>query len=430
MQAVLDQAGYESKILDLYDNYDEARKVIKEYNPDVIGIACFTTYRMSSYKLAKIAKEVKPTVKVIMGGPHATFLWGQIIKNIPEVDIITMGESEHTFLEVVQHLDYKLGYSPLSEIDGIVYRFDNNFYMTKPRKPIENLDILPFPSYRDIDLKKYAIPCPPTFDSSEIKPSVSSSRGCFFNCTFCSTKVFWGNWRARSPKNVVDEIEWLYKKGIKYFNFSDDIFTTDQNRVIEICKEMIKRDIKMNWYCETRVNNISFEMLKWMKQAGCYLIQFGVESGSDYMLKNINKMITTDQIKVAFKMAKDAGLQTEILLMVGNQGETWESIYETERLLDELNPDIVIISITHIFPATKLYELAKEKGIINDGFWLKDTPTIEYIGDHYVKTLMKMRLHIIKHYYKNKGRFAFYRYVIGQIRKNPKILWENIKGLI
>lgn len=427
MQSVLDQANYESKILDIYSNYDEVRKEIKEYNPDVIGIACFTTYRNSSYELARIAKEVKPEVKVVMGGPHATFMWGQIIKNIKSVDIIIMGEAEYTMLDVVYHLENKL---PLSEVEGIVFRVGESFYMSKPRKVIENLDELPFPSYRDIDLKKYAIPCPPTFPYSDIKPSVSSSRGCFGACSFCSTKVFWGNWRARSPKNTVDEIEMLYKKGARYFNFSDDIFTTDKNRVIEICKEMIKRDIKMQWYAETRVDVISPEMFKWMKEAGCYLVQFGVESGSDYMLKNINKMITTEQIKNAFKMAKDARLQTEILLMVGNQSETWESIYETEKLLDEVNPDIVIISITHIFPATRLYEIAKEKGIINDDFWMKDVPTIEYTGDHSVKTLMKMRLHIIKHYYKNKGRFAFYKYVIGQIKKNPKILWESIRGMI
>lgn len=427
MQAVLDTAGYESKIFDLYKSYDEVEKEIKEYDPDIVAIACFTTYRASSYKLARIAKEVKPKCKVVMGGPHATFMWGQIIKNIKEVDIIILGEAEYTMLELVYHLENRL---PLSEVDGIVFRVGNGFYMSKPRKVIQNLDDLPFPNYRDIDLKKYAIPCPPTFPYSDIKPSICSSRGCYANCTFCSTRIFWGNWRARSPKNVVDEIEILYNKGARYFNFNDDIFTTDKNRVVEICKEMIKRNIKMKWYAETRVDVISPEMFKWMKDAGCYLVQFGVESGSDYMLKNINKMITTEQIKIAFKMAKDAGLQTEILLMVGNQGETWESIYETEKLLDEVNPDIVIISITHIFPATKLYEIAKEKGIINDNFWLKDIPTIEYTGDHSVKTLMKMRLHIIKHYYRNKGRFAFYRYVIGQIKKNPKILWESIKGMI
>ena len=351
------------------------------------------------------------------------------MKNIPEVDIIVIGEGEYAMLDIVKQLDKHL---PLNEVEGIIFRkLNGEIEFTKPRPSIKNLDKLPFPSYRDINLKDYAIPCPPTFDSSEIKPNIVSSRGCMFFCTFCSTKVFWGNWRARTSKNVVDEIEYLYREqNARYFSFADDIFTTDQNRVIEICKEMIRRDIKMQWYCETRVNNISPELFKWMKAAGCYLIQFGVESGSNEILTNINKMITTDQIKEAFKLAKEAGLQTEILLMVGNQGDDWESIYETEKLMDEVNPDIVIISITHIFPSTILYEIAKEKGIINDDFWLKDTPTIEYTGDHDLKTLIKMRLHIIKHYYKTKGKFAFYKYVIGQIKKNPKILWESIKGLI
>jgi len=430
IQACLDKAGYESKIVDIYDSYDEIRKIIKDYNPDIIGISCFTTYRKSSFELAKIVKEVKPKVKVIMGGPHATFLWKQIMENYQEVDIIVLGEGEITMVELVKKLNKDL---PLKNVKGIVFRNNKGkIIKTEPRPLIKNLDDLPFPSYRDIDLKKYAIPTPPTVTTKEVKANLITSRGCPFGCTFCSTTQFWGRfWRPRSAKNVVDELEWLNKEyGIKFFSFSDDVFTVNQQRVIDICKEIIKRNLKIKWYTETRVDCVSKGMLDWMKKAGCYLIQFGVESGSPRILKKINKIITVEQIKNAFRLAKEVGLETEILLMVGNQGDNWESIKETKKLIDETKPDIIIISLTHIFPATKLYESAKEKGIINGDYWLTDKTIPEYTVDNTLKELVKMRLDLVRHFYKNKGNFAFTKYVIGQIKKNPRILLEHVKAFL
>lgn len=428
IQACLDKEGYkENKIVDIYDSYNQIEKIIKEYSPDVVGIACFTTYRNSSFKLANIAKKVNPKIKTVLGGPHATFMWEQIINNFSSVDFIVIGEAEETMVELVKSLDKG---TSLKDVMGIAFREDGKALMTGCRVPMKNLDELPFPSYRDIDLKKYAIPCPPLTTTNEVKANIVSSRGCYGNCTFCSTKVFWGNWRARSAKNVVDEIEWLYNmQNVRFFSFSDDIFTTDINRVIDICKDILNRGLKIKWFCETRVNNISLELFENMKKAGCYLVQFGVESGSEKILKSINKNVTKDQIINAFKLAKQAGLQTEVLIMVGNQGEDWGTIKETEELLTHIDADILIISITHIFPATKLYELAKEHKLIDDDFWLTDKTIPEYTVDNSMSELIKMRLDVVKHFYKNKGTFAFYKYIIGQIRKNPKVLIEHLKVL-
>jgi anaerobic magnesium-protoporphyrin IX monomethyl ester cyclase len=426
IQACLDKAGYkENKIVDIYNSYDDLEKIIREYNPDAVGIACFTTYRNSSYKLADIVKKINPGIKTFLGGPHSTFMWEQIMKNYANVDFIVIGEAEITAVELIKAIDKGL---PLRDVQGIVFREDGNVIKTEDRPLIKDLDELPFPSYRDIELKKYAIPCPPTTTTNEVKANIVSSRGCYGNCTFCSTKVFWGNWRARTAKNVVDEIEWLYNtQNVRFFSFSDDIFTTDIKRVIDICNDIVARGLKIKWFCETRVNNVSLELFESMKKAGCYLVQFGVESGSDKILKNINKNVTKDQIINAFKLAKQAGLQTEILIMVGNQGEDWSTIKETEELFAHIDADILIISITHIFPATRLYDLAKEHNIIDDDFWLTDKTIPEYTVDNSVSELMKMRLDVVKKFYKSKGRLAFYRYVIGQIRKNPRILQEHFK---
>jgi radical SAM superfamily enzyme YgiQ (UPF0313 family) len=161
------------------------------------------------------------------------------------------------------------------------------------------------------------------------------------------------------------------------------------------------------------------------------MVEFGVESGSEVILNNINKMIKLNQIRDAFRMAKEVGLQTEILLMVGNPGENWTTVNETSKLLKEVSPDIVVISILHIFPATEVYELAKKAGIIDDSFWLKEQPFMEYTVDNDLKTLMRMRNYIIKNYYVYKYRHkGLIKYIWGQIKKNPRILWESLKGMI
>lgn len=417
IQAVLDKEGYESKIVDLYDSYNEIRHIITSYNPDVVGISCFTFFRKSSFELAKIAKEISPRIKVVMGGPHATFLWGQILRNIPEVDVIVRGEGEITYIELIKAFEKN---TSLDNVDGIAFRKGDIPYLTKERKPIQNLDSIPFPSYRDIDLKNYPI------------VHVHSSRGCPNCCTYCSTTQFWKNyWRARSAKNVVDEIEWLVKeKGVKDLYFSDDIFTTNKQRVIDICRMLIDRKILLKWSAETRVDSVSREMLEWMKKAGCYKIDLGVESGSPTILKNIKKNITIEQIKQAFKWCREIGLKTLSYIMVGNWGETWDTIRETEKLLDEIKPDVLGIAIATIYPNNELYEIAKEKGVIDDDFWLSDKIILKYTGEHSMNELVKMRLDVARHFYKDRGTFAFTKYILNQVRKKPKLLLEHLKILL
>jgi len=426
LQASLDKAGYtNSKIVD-EDSYEKVKKAIEDYDPDVVGISCLTVYRSSSFKIAKMAKEIKPKVKVILGGPHATFMWEQIMKNFKYVDVIVVGEGEITTVELIKALERD---KPLKNIKGIVFREDGKIIKTEPRPLIENLDEVPFPSYRNIDFDKYAVAKPPDYYEKERKASIISSRGCIGNCHFCSTTQFWSRrWRARSAKNVVDEIESLYNKyNIRFFVFFDDIFTTNQQRVIDICKEIIKRDLKIRWYAETRVDCVSKEMLEWMKKSGCFLVQFGIESGSTTILKTINKKVTMDQIITAVKMVKEVGMQTEPFFMVGNPGETKKTIEETKRLIDILKPDALGISITRVFPCTQLYELAKEKGMMTDEFWLTDKAVPEYTIEHSLKELASMRFDILRHFYKSKGRFAFYKYLLDLFRMNPSVLTDHLK---
>ncbi len=427
LQACLDKAGYtDSKIVDIYKSYDEIKRIIAEYNPDVVGISCFTVYRGSSYKLARLAKEVNPGVKVVMGGPHATYMWEQIMRNLPFVDMIVLGEGDVTIVELVRALDKNL---PLDDVKGIVFRKGSDVVKTDARPLIDNLDEVPFPSYRDINLDYYAVAKPPEYYSKQKKASIVSSRGCVFSCNFCSTTVFWSRrWRPRSPANVVDEMEKLYKEqSVKFFTFVDDIFTTNPQRVIEICKEIMRRNMKIKWYAETRVDCIPKEMLEWMKKAGCFLIQLGVESGSDTILKNINKKITGEQVVNAIKTIRDVGMRAETLLMVGNPGETKETVDETRKVLLAGRPDEIVVSVTRVFPSTQLCELAKKQGLLSDDFWLSDKIAPEYTVENSMEDLLIMRLNLLKGFYDSKGRFAYLGFILNQFMLNPRILTDHLK---
>jgi len=370
IQSQLENNGHNTKTIDMFDySSKKAEKKIRKENPDIVGISCFTYYRANSLKLAKICKKVNPGIKVILGGAHADFMYNQILSHFPEVDYIVTGEGEITTLQLVRAIEHN---QSLKNIKGIVFRSNGEIIRTANRDPIQNLDEIPFPCYRDFELERYSsLPTASQHGMQKLKhTSIITSRGCPFNCQFCSTSKFWGRfWRPRTPKNVVDEIERLNSEyNIQFLDFADDTFTLDQKRVIEICKEIIKRKLGIYWYAGTRADCVSRELFKWMKQAGCIQIDVGVESGSPKILETINKRITVKQVISAFKMADEIELDTNCLFMVGNPGETKKTIEETIKLLDIINPKVITVGLTRIFPATPLYDIAKEKGMVNDDY--------------------------------------------------------------
>ena len=377
--AVLRNEGYDVSILDAYFlSWKEMEAALREKKPDVLGITCLTEGRASAYGLARLAKSLDPTVKTVMGGHHAAYLCEQVLENYP-VDIVVRGEGELTFLELVQALENK---ADLQRVKGIAYRDEGVVVKTSKREFMSDLDRLPVPLYEFFDFD-----CYPDYRirmAYRGKPrkkigryvSVVTSRGCPGNCLFCSSSRFWGvKWRSRSAESVVDEVEMLYKDyRARYINFADDAFTIEPERVIAICKEILKRKLRIRWDCTTRVNAVSVEMFEWMKAAGCFFVSFGVESGCASVLANINKRITIPDITRAFKLAHKAGLRAVAFLMVGNPGESDVSVDETAALLKAIRPWRTSVSVAMVFPGSALYERAKASGFLNDDFWLTERP--------------------------------------------------------
>jgi len=245
----------------------------------VIGLSVFHANRWGAIEIARVAKQVDPSVTIVFGGIGATFLWDHFLTHFREIDFCVLGEGEYPFLKLIKAIE-KGDQTGIEEISGIAFRRNNKIVRNERATPIENLDELPLPA-------KY-------FRYQHI----TSTRGCPGNCTFCGSPRFWGHKvRFHSPEYFVDQLEILYKKGITFFYFSDDTFMLKKDRVVEICKTIIEKNLNISWAAISHVNFVDEEVLSWMRKAGCTQISYGVESGSERIRQLLNKNIRTDQIK-------------------------------------------------------------------------------------------------------------------------------------
>ncbi len=361
--AVLKENHYDCEILNWYSINrapELIKKILIEKRPDVIGLSVFHANRWGAIEIARVAKQVDPSVTIVFGGIGATFLWDHFLTHFREIDFCVLGEGEYPFLKLIKAIE-KGDQTGIEEISGIAFRRNNKIVRNERATPIENLDELPLPA-------KY-------FRYQHI----TSTRGCPGNCTFCGSPRFWGHKvRFHSPEYFVDQLEILYKKGITFFYFSDDTFMLKKDRVVEICKTIIEKNLNISWAAISHVNFVDEEVLSWMRKAGCTQISYGVESGSERIRQLLNKNIRTDQIKNAFTLTTKYGILARAYFIYGCPGESWETIQETIDLIHEIKPLSIIFYILDIFPGTALYADFLEQSGLTDDMWLKQIEDIMY----------------------------------------------------
>jgi len=323
---------------------DEFKKRIAEINADFIGISMVSPRYNEAKQTIIICREIFPQALIVAGGPHPSAVPEETLREIPELDVCIFGEGEITMHELAAGM-------PFEQINGIAFRENDRIKTNAPREFIKDLDSLPYPARDLFPLEKYRTH--PPYGRENPYFSMINSRGCPFQCAYCSKDVFRQTFRANSPKRVCDELEMLISKyGVKEIHFYDDDFTMDMKRAEEICGEIIKRNIKIRWSCTTRVNLVDENLLAKMKQAGCWLISYGVESGNQKILDSINKGIKIEQIKSAFAITRKTGISTLAYLMLGLPGETSQTIKETVELAKKIKPTFVSWGILVVYPGS------------------------------------------------------------------------------
>jgi anaerobic magnesium-protoporphyrin IX monomethyl ester cyclase len=357
LAAALEKGGYELTVFDcpaLGIDHEKLRTKIASFEPTIVGITSVTPTIKSALLAAHVAKETCPNAVVILGGPHATFMDSQILSENPEVDIVVRGEGEETLLELVRNL---FDSSDLQTISGISFRKNGQIIRTSNRPFIQNLEELPRPAYQYFSLNRYQ------FFGKTVLP-ILTSRGCPYQCSYCvSSRMVGKMFRARSPNNVADELEWLRDvHGAGAFSFYDDAFTYDENRAIKICEEIKKRNIGVPWDCQTRVDKISKEILVKMRDADCQLVSFGAESGCQTILDSVKKRTTIEQNERAVKLAKEVGLSVAMSVIIGYPGETTDTLKQTFDFIRRTNPDYVYLCLATPYPGTDLRSLLEDLG--------------------------------------------------------------------
>jgi radical SAM superfamily enzyme YgiQ (UPF0313 family) len=359
LAAVLEKNQYKIDVIDcqaLRFTYEEFKSEISKRQPNIVGITSTTLTYKSGLQIAKIAKEACPNCLTLLGGSHVSFWDDKALQECPSLDIVVRKEGENTLLELVQRLEAGKSYH---DVIGTTCRKDGKIVKNPDRAYIENLDDLPFPAHHLWPIERLR-------KHGTIVFPLVTSRGCVYWCDFCTAvRMFGRRYRMRSPKNVVDELEFLQKTfGAHQFTFYDDAFTVDQERAAEICTEIKNRKMKIEWDCETRVDMVTKELLRNMKEVGCIAVWFGVESGSQQVLDAMRKGISPAQTVKAFKWAKEVGLMTVANVVLGFPGETKETIWETIKFIERLSPNDVGYYIATPYPGTPLYETVKEKGLL------------------------------------------------------------------
>lgn len=386
-------SGIEVSVIDgLISGYNNSVSEIKDFKPDILGVSFNTPVALSAYSLISEIKNCLPGTLVIAGGPHVAALPEECLRE-SGADIAVIGEGEETACEIAEKLSKtsKLDYADLVQIKGIAFLKEGKFTQTETRPYIKDLDKMPFPDRSLISMSEYR----GWYLCKQIPETIMIfSRGCPFNCTFCSNKV-WNisnpRVRLRSPKNIADEIEILSKQyGIKEVFDNSDEFNNNLEHAKDICRELIKRDTGVSWKTQLRAYPLDEELVELMSRSGCWYVHLGIESGNEQTLRGIGKQITLEQVVEACRLLKKYKIKVLGLFMLFNVWEengqlqyedvslSLKTLNFARKLVKQRLLDYIGWSITMPYPGSRLYDIALKNDLFKPNLqknwdsWLKD----------------------------------------------------------
>lgn len=346
--AVLERLGHQVRLLDdSIDTFDELRAGMEW--AEVVGISALTPNARRARELGQIARSDFGRI-VVMGGPHPTTN-PEFFLESGAADLCVQGEGDETLPEVLAALRERERWP---QIQGVAFLHDGAVFATPRRALLRALDDLPFPAYHLFDIRRYM--------RLMINPGVTAitSRGCPYACTFCDAEMTPRQYRAMSPSRTVDLLEFI----LRTYNppqivLFDDLFTIQRKRVLAICQEIVRRELYFEWVCESRLDTMDFELLRWMRKAGCSKIYYGLESGSPEVLVTMKKGLTPEKILRGAQLNREVGMYFKYFVLLGFPSETRKDHLLTEEIVRRSLPNAICVSVLQPIPGTEVYEQLK-----------------------------------------------------------------------
>ena len=432
ISAYLDRFQIQSHIIDCYaEPKSDALiiKYLKEEKPPFIGFSCTTSSFLDGKRIAEYAKRIIPETRIIFGGVHVSALKEKILQSYPIIDYVVAGEGEHTLYRLL-----KSNETDLEKIKNIVFKKKNGkIVFTGYRKKLIDLDTLPFPAYEKLSgyPSSYKLPI---FNYPKVpNASCISSRGCPYSCSYCDRSVFKKSFRYNSAQYLYNHMKYLKDKfNIRHVNFYDDQFTFNRPRVEAFARMMIKAPLKMTFNCAARAEHLDFELLKLMKDAGCWMISLGIETGDETLLAQHRQNPDLKMMRDKIYLIKKAGIRVKGLLMMGLPGESEESIKKSKAYVFSLPIDDFNLAKFTPFPGSPIYKKIKEQGkkigTFNENWQKMDCMQFLFIP----KDLTKERMEVlfIDFYKSHFKRAKVLMGYVSMIWKSPDSWMRFIKDIV
>jgi len=385
---------------------------IRSFNPEVVGISCHYAYsHREAYKIASIAKDIKSDIVTVMGGLYVSVYQEKVLSDCKSIDYALIGESEESLLELLREISLKASLPRLDKIDGLLYRNGAETIKNEKKHFIDNLDSLPFPARDSVDIKRYMNNGSILYGLGN-KPTLSllTSRSCSNRCSFCNMKLVHGpRWRARSPDNVLYEIDEIVNKHrARHVFVMDDNFTFNPERVKSICEKIIQKGYRFCWNTPNgiSVRKIDLELAKLMKRSGCTNVCIAIESGNEYIRNEvINKNISNEEIVNAIKHFNSAKIPVGAFVVLGMPGERKQHFQETVRLVKRLKLSFIVVTFATPFKGTELYNNLIHQGILKDDFLVEmdnEKSPVFSTGDFSKEELLRWRKKIYVEFYMSR----------------------------
>jgi radical SAM superfamily enzyme YgiQ (UPF0313 family) len=413
-------------------------------NPKYVGITLFTVGVWGAAQIARELKAARPELTIIVGGPHISSMGRETLQRFPEFDYAVDGEGELVLERLLAALE--AGESA-RQVNGVLHRVGGMVF-ANPKNPIEkDLDSLPFPAW-DL-LPGFPEAYKPAIYDFPRGPAatIAASRGCPFHCKFCDTSTFGARVRTYSPEKIFEMVKLLHDKwGVRHIAFVDDLFLASRVRVSRFCELLIESGIKVTWSCTARVDTVKPDVLDLMKRAGCWEISFGLETGSNVLLKQMDKVAEVEQSEQAVKWTAAAGIRTKGLFMLGYPGETEETIAQTHDFVRRIPMQVMNLTKFTPYPGSPIYRDLYGTNIRADHWekmngmnfvWAPDTISVDSLDRHYQQLLMGFyrRPQIGHHYVKMTLRYPNHlwrllRFGLGFVKAKVASVLRGDRGLL